>query len=183
MREQSRATAPSSTISVRGDGPGVVLVVDGRLDDRGAELLAEVVRAALVSVRRTDRIRIDVSGMDQGVGPPPEVLRRLERTGAKIVGLASTPLVPGDGSDGLGAGTRSTGSPHRRVRRRRPGDGRNRGRRRAQGLETSHRVEVDIRAVRRWEDDSLARSRRARAWATGSSSWWRVGGPTRRSSH
>jgi hypothetical protein len=81
---------PTPTISVRCTSSGIALTVEGDVDRRGGELLAEVVRAALVAVGRARRIQVDLTraGMATGV---PRVLRQLERAGATIRSPAAAP--------------------------------------------------------------------------------------------
>lgn len=71
-------------IAVRCAPPGVVLSIEGRLDERASDLLAEVVSAALVAVQRASRIRVDLSRATLGSPALPRVLRKLERAGATV---------------------------------------------------------------------------------------------------
>lgn len=84
------ATAPAGVpmISVRCDPPRVILEVVGPLDDRGAQLLEEVVGAALETVGQPRRIHVDLVRAHLGAGRPSAVLRRLERAGVTVAGRA-----------------------------------------------------------------------------------------------
>lgn len=84
MHARTPVETPFPTIAVRCESPGVVLTVDGTLDERASDLLAEVVRAALVAVRRASRIHVDLSRTVPGSSTLPRVLQQLERAGATI---------------------------------------------------------------------------------------------------
>ena len=84
MHEKGTPSESSPTIEVRCDAPGVVLSVDGRLDERSTDLLTEAVNAALVAVRRASRIHVDLSRTRPGSVPLPRMLRRLEQAGATV---------------------------------------------------------------------------------------------------
>jgi hypothetical protein len=91
-------------ICIRSDGPGVVLEVRGDLDDAAGELLTEVVRAALVSVRRAHRIHLDLSAVSSPLTRLPRIARQLERAGALVTVPATF-----RGSDAVGTPHRSAG--------------------------------------------------------------------------
>lgn len=92
MPETVRTLTPFPTIAVRCDHPGVVLSVDGVLDDRASDLLTEVVRAALVAVGRAHRIHVDLSRARPGA--VPRIVRQLERAGATVTRSRRTRAVP-----------------------------------------------------------------------------------------
>ena len=73
-----------STISVRTRREGIVIVVDGRFDERGADLLDEVLQAALAAVGRPHRIDVDMSHALVAGRPQSPTLRHLQRTGATV---------------------------------------------------------------------------------------------------
>jgi hypothetical protein len=82
-----------TTISVHTEPPGVVLRVRGTLDDRGAQLLSEVARAALVTVKRARRIHIDLRRAENVRGLP-RIIHRLARAGAEVTPPATREPVP-----------------------------------------------------------------------------------------
>jgi hypothetical protein len=71
-------------IVIRCEPPGVVLVVRGSLEASACELLREVVRAALVAVRRATRIHLDLSSVSPVPKRLPRIVRALERAGATV---------------------------------------------------------------------------------------------------
>lgn len=77
-------STPLPTISVRGSPGGVVLAVNGLLDARASDLLAEVARAALVAVKRASRIHVDLTAARLNGDDPPRVIRQLVRAGAQV---------------------------------------------------------------------------------------------------
>jgi hypothetical protein len=79
-------------ISIHTAPPGLVLQVRGTLDDRGSELLGEVARAALITMRRARRIHVDLAHV-RAVCGVPRVINRLARAGAMV-----TPPVSGEPS-------------------------------------------------------------------------------------
>lgn len=95
-----RSPTGSPTIEVRCDRPGVVLAVDGPLDDRAFDLLGEVVRAALVTVGRAHRIHVDLSRARPVSGPLPRIVRQLERAGATITRAPEGDALPLAGGAG-----------------------------------------------------------------------------------
>lgn len=95
MPDATRTAGSFPTIAVRCEQPGVVLTVDGRLDERAADLLGEVVRAALLAVRRASRIHIDLSRAEPVPAGLPRVLRQLERAGATITRSRRSAAVTG----------------------------------------------------------------------------------------
>ena len=83
-----RRSTPPPTISVRGRRPGVVIVVDGILGERGAQLLEEVLQAALVAVGHAHHIHVDVRRLLTDGRPLPSILPQLQRAGASVTGPA-----------------------------------------------------------------------------------------------
>jgi hypothetical protein len=88
--------ADSHVITVRCERPGVVLAVRGCLDHQARELLAEVVRAALVAVGRASRIHLDLSEVSPPMGQPPRIVEQLERAGAKVTVPAGARSAPSE---------------------------------------------------------------------------------------
>jgi hypothetical protein len=77
------SNAERTTISVHTEPPGLVIRVRGGLDDRGLQLLREVARAALVTVKHARHIHLDLQRVEAG-RHLPRVIDRLERAGAVV---------------------------------------------------------------------------------------------------
>jgi hypothetical protein len=77
--------------------PGVVITVHGPLGGESDELLSEVVRAALFTVKRAARIHLDLAPVWPVPARMPQVIRRLVRAGARVTepaGRVGSPLDP-----------------------------------------------------------------------------------------
>jgi hypothetical protein len=80
-------------ISVHTGPPGLVLRVQGTLDERGAQLLGEVARAALVTMKRAGKIHVDL-GRARAVCSVPRIVTRLARAGALVTPPAACERTP-----------------------------------------------------------------------------------------
>jgi hypothetical protein len=89
----SERASTRTTISVHNGPPGLVLRVRGTLDERGAQLLSEVARAALLTMRRARRIHVDLEQVhtDRGL---PRIVNRLARAGALVTPPAAGEPTP-----------------------------------------------------------------------------------------
>lgn len=85
---EARTTGPTM-ISVQTDDPGIVLRVRGTLDARGVQLLDEVARAALLTMKRARRIHLDLAHA-RTVRGVPRIVHQMRRAGA-LVTLPSSP--------------------------------------------------------------------------------------------
>jgi hypothetical protein len=74
----------AATLSVSSESPGIVIRVRGHLDDTSEELLREVVRAALVTMRRADRVHLDLRSLERNGAELPRIVRRMARAGAIV---------------------------------------------------------------------------------------------------
>lgn len=104
-RNAVRYEAPTM-ISVSTRAPGVVLAVHGPLDEHGCDLLAEVVRAALLTVKRANRIHLDLREVWPSPPTPPRIVRRLVRAGARVTGPARAAMPSADVAEAPGTPTR-----------------------------------------------------------------------------
>ena len=89
MNNFTESNVGGTTISVHTEPPGLVIRVRGALDDRGVQLLREVVRAALVTVRHARHIHLDLERVRAARGAP-RIVQRLARAGA----IVTPPAVP-----------------------------------------------------------------------------------------
>jgi hypothetical protein len=96
--EVANSSASSPTIAVRCAQSGVVLSIDGPLDERASDLLGEVVDAALAAVRRASRIHVDLSRARTVAGALPRVLHRLEQAGATVTRSRADDAAPAGGA-------------------------------------------------------------------------------------